>query len=135
VAWVAAVVVVVASIALAAALSGPIGPGPGVFQTADRVALVGLGLIGAAVLLSLTRPLVEADGQGIRVRNIIGGCRVPWAVVQAVRFERGASWATLHLHDDEVVGILAVQAVDKQRAVAAVRELRTRHAAAHQRLG
>jgi hypothetical protein len=147
VAWVAAVVVLLAAVGLAAALSGTVSgavgssapegtgaanPGPAVFGTADRVALIGLGLIGAAALLSLTRPLVEADTEGIRVRNIVGGCQLPWGVVRAVRFDRGASWATLELHDDETVGVLAVQAVDKSHAVTAVRALRTLHAA-HQR--
>lgn len=132
-AWVAAVVTVLAAVALAAALSGPIGEGRAVFGTADRVATVGLGLIGAAALLALARPAVEADADGIRVRNIVGGCDLSWGVVRAIRFDRGASWATLELQDDEVVGVLAVQAVDKERAVAAVRALRARHAAYQRR--
>jgi hypothetical protein len=132
VAWVAAVVTVAAAVGLAVALRGPIGEGLAGFGTADRVALVGLGLIGAAALLSLTRPLVEADADGVRVRNVIGDHRLPWGVVRAIRFERGASWATLELQDDDVLGVLAVQAVDKQHAVEAVRALRARHAA-HQR--
>lgn len=133
VAWVAAVVVVAAGVALAAALSGPVNQGRAVFGTADRVALVGLGVIGAAVLLTLTLPLVEADADGIRVRNIAGGCQVSWGVVRAVRFDRGSSWATLELQDDDVIGVLAIQAVDKERAVAAVRALRALHAAYHAR--
>ena len=129
VAWVAAVVVVIASVVLGALLQGPVGSGPATFDTADRIGLVGLGLIGAAVLLLLARPMVEADAHGIRVRNIIGGIAVPWAVVRQIRFDRGASWATLELADDDVVGVVAVQAVDKQRAVAAVRALRACHEA------
>lgn len=133
VAWAAAVVTLLAAIGLAAALSGPIGDTPAVFGPADRVAMIGLGVIGAAGLLALTRPLVEADSEAVRVRNIVGGCTLPWGVVRAVRFERGASWATLELADDDVVGVLAVQAVDREHAVAAVRALRARHAAHHRR--
>lgn len=132
VAWLAAVVVVATSVVLAAALSGPVDHGTIVFGTADRVALIGLGLIAAAAVLLLTRPLVEADDEGVRVQNIIGGCQLPWQVVRAIRFAHGASWATLELHDDEQVGVLAVQAVDKEHAVTAVRALRAR-LAAHQR--
>lgn len=131
VAWVAAVVVVLAAGALSAALTGPINDGPATFGLADRLGLLGLGLAGAAALLTLTRPLVEADTEHIRVRNVIGDRRLPWAVVRAVRYERGASWAVLELQDDDALGVLAVQAVDKERAVAAVRALRARHGAAH----
>ncbi|MGH3679558.1 MAG: PH domain-containing protein [Natronosporangium sp.] len=133
VAWVAAAVTLLAAVGLAVALSGPIDGSPAVFGPADRVGMVGLGVIGAAALLTLTRPLVEADTERIRVRNIVGGCELSWGLVRAVRFDRGASWATLELPDDEVVGVLAVQAVDKQHAVAAVRALRARHAAYQQR--
>jgi hypothetical protein len=141
VAWVAAAVTVAAAVGLAAALSGPVTGTAGdrdgqvaVFGTADRVGMVGLGLIGAAALLTLTRPLVEADADGIRVRNLIGDRRLPWEVVRAIRFDHGASWASLELADDDLVSVLAVQAVDKQRAVAAVRALRARHAAFQRRV-
>jgi hypothetical protein len=138
VAWVAAAVTLLAAVGLALALSGPVGAGPAgsgpvVFGTLDRVAMIGLGVIGAAALLTLTRPLVEADEDGIRVRNVIGETRLPWADVRAIRFDRGASWATLELPDDEVIGVLAVQAVDKQHAVEAVRALRERHTAYRRR--
>lgn len=121
---VAAAVCVLASLALAAALSGSVAGGPELFGPADRVATVGLGVVGALALLALGRPVVTADEHGVRVRNIVGGAELPWNVVRAVRFDRGASCASLELHDDDVVMVQAVQAVDKQRAVTAVRALR-----------
>lgn len=132
VAWCAAAVVMVAAVLLAVALPRGTAAAPMTFGTADRVALVGLGLLGAGALLWLTRPRVEADRDGVRVRNLLGEVSLPWGVVRAVRFDPGASWATLELHDDDVVGVLAVQAVDKEHAVRAVRALRALHAA-HQR--
>ena len=45
-------------------------------------------------------------------------------VVTAVAFPPGASWAQLELADDDMVSVMAIQAVDKDRAVAAVRRLR-----------
>jgi hypothetical protein len=126
---IAAVVCVLAAVALSAALSGPVAGGPELFGPADRAATVGLGLVGALALLGLGRPLVEADETRIRVRNIVGGAELPWAVVRAVRFERGASCASLELRDDDVIAVHAVQAVDKERAVAAIRALRALHAA------
>ena len=133
VAWVAAGVVLVGAVILAWALEGRIGGGPSVFGPADRMALIGLGVVAAAALLTLARPAVEADAEGVRVRNIVGSYQLPWAAVRAVRFEHGASWATLELTDDELLGVMAVQAVDKEHAVAAVRALRALHAAHRRR--
>lgn len=134
-AWSAAVVAVVAGVALAAALSGPVNSSAADGSTAtfglvDRAAVVGLGALGAGALLLLTRPMVEADAHGVRVRNIVGGCALTWDQVRAVRYDPGASCAVLELVDEELVGVVAVQAVDRARAVAAVRALRARHAAA-----
>ena len=49
-------------------------------------------------------------------------------MVRAVRFGRGAPWATLELQDDDVVSVMAVQAADKEYAVEAIRVLRALHA-------
>jgi hypothetical protein len=127
--WVGAVVCVLAAVALSAALSGPVAGGPELFGPADRLATVGLGCIGALAVLALGRPMVMADHKRVRVRNIVGGADLPWGVVRAIRFERGASCASLELHDDDVVMVQAVQAVDKDRAVTAIRALRELHAA------
>src|SRR5690606_3480623 len=95
----------------------------------DRLALIGLGVLGAAAWLLLARPEVRADADRVWVRNILGTHELPWALVRQVRFDHNASWASLELHDDEVVSVMAVQAVDKEYAVTAVRALRQRHAA------
>ena len=94
------------------------------FGAADQLAIAGLGVVLAVGVLLLGRPRVDADAAGVRVRNILGSHAVPWDVVAAVRFERKSSWATLQLHTGEVIALLAVQAVDKERAVAAVEGLR-----------
>ena len=49
--------------------------------------------------------------------------------MRAVSFARTSSWATLQLENDDEVAVLAVQAVDKERAVQAVDALRALHAA------
>lgn len=123
--WIAAAAVVVVCTVVATGLRGSTGEGRGVFQAGDQVAMVGLGLLGAFAILMFTRPRVEADIRGVRVRNVIGSYDLPWEVVRAVRFNRGAPWATLDLQDDDTVAVMAVQAADKQYAVEAVRGLRT----------
>jgi Bacterial PH domain len=47
-----------------------------------------------------------------------------------VRFDRGSPWASLELRDDDVVQVMAVQVMDKEYAVDAVRALRHLLAAA-----
>jgi Bacterial PH domain len=116
------------------ALRGKTDSGTGVFQTGDQVAMAGLGVLGALGILLFTRPRVEADARGIRVRNVVGGYDVPWEVVRSIRFGRGAPWASLELRDDDMVSVMAVQAADKGYAVATVRALRAL-LAAHQSAG
>jgi hypothetical protein len=128
--WILAAVTVVFFTVIGTALRGSIGQGTAVFQPGDQVAMIGLGLVIAAGILLFTRPQVIADVRGIRIRNVVGGYDLPWNVVRAIRFDRGASWATLELADDDTVSILALQAVDKEHAVAGVRALRALHAAA-----
>jgi hypothetical protein len=124
-----AVVVIFTAVGLA--LHGRTDSGTGVFGTADQVAMICLGVVGALGILLFTRPRVEADARGIRVRNLVGGYDLPWNVVRSIQFGRGAPWATLELQDDDLVSMMAVQAADKQYAVATVRALRTL-LAAHQ---
>jgi PH (Pleckstrin Homology) domain-containing protein len=129
--WVAAAIVVVVSVLLAGGLRGQVTAGGGTVQTADQVAMVGLGVLAALAILVFTRPRVEADAAGVRVRNLVGSYDLPWAVVRAVRFGRGMPWVVLELEDDDAVAVMAVQVADKQYAVEAVRQLRALHAAHH----
>lgn len=129
-AWIGAVSIVVLFVGIAVVLTSSY---TGVyFRFADQVALVLLGLFIAGGLLLVARPRVRADSAGIEVRNILVTRYLPWSQVRRVAFPESASWAQLDLPDDEYLGVLAVQAVDGERAVAAVRALRALHAAAHE---
>lgn len=100
------------------------------FQVSDQIAMIGIGVLLACGALWFTRPRVEADAEGVTVRNMLGGTRYPWEYVESVSFPDGASWARLELPDDEYVPVMAVQSIDGDRAVTAIRELRALHRAA-----
>jgi hypothetical protein len=97
------------------------------FHTSDQVAMAGIGLLLAAAVLWVTWPRVRADADGVEVRNLLGSRRFPWHVVRQVSFPASAWWARLELPADEYVPMMAIQAMDGERAVAAMRELRRLH--------
>jgi Bacterial PH domain len=129
---IAAVAVVVLFTVVSFGLTGSTGQGRAVFQRGDQAAMIGLGLAFAAGFLLFLRPKVSADGRGVRVQNVIGSYDLPWEVVRGVRFERGASFASLELEDDELVTVVALQLVDGEHALAGVRALRDLHERARQ---
>ena len=94
------------------------------FQTSDQVAMVGLGLAMGAGVLLVGRSRVDADADGLRVRNVVVNHEVPWSAVRAVRFDQHSPWATLLLSNDDELAVSAVQASDGERALVAVRGLR-----------
>jgi hypothetical protein len=102
-----------------------------IFEASDQIAMAGIGvLLGLGALLFATSR-VRADAEGIEVRNVFPLTkRYSWLDVIAVSFPDGASFARLELPDDEYLGVLAIQAVDRDRAVEAVRTLRRLHKAA-----
>jgi hypothetical protein len=121
---VAAAAVLTVFTAVGTALRGSTGEGAAVFRPGDQLAMVGLGVLAALAILAFTRPRVEADQRGIRIRNLIAAYDLPWDAVRAVRFDRGSPWASLELRDDDVVQVMAVQVMDKEYALDGVRALR-----------
>ena len=100
------------------------------FQRSDQVAMVGIGILLACGVMLFAIARVRADAEGIEVRNVLITRRFAWSEVLSVSFPDGASWARLELPDDEYHAVMAVQAVDRDRAVEAVRALRKLHRAA-----
>jgi hypothetical protein len=94
------------------------------FYLSDQIAMIGIGVLLACGALMFARPRVRADVEGVEVRNMLGSRRYPWTEVESVSFPDGSAWARLELPDDEYVPILAVQAIDGDHAVTAMRELR-----------
>ncbi|HEY9390257.1 MAG TPA: PH domain-containing protein [Mycobacteriales bacterium] len=98
------------------------------FQSTDQVGVFGVGLFVAAGIMLVTRPRVEADEHGLRVRNLLGERTVPWDLVRAVEVRDGWPWASLDLVGDEVINLMAVQTLDGERTVVAMSALRDLHA-------
>ncbi len=95
-----------------------------IFQTADQVAMALLGLVIAGGVLLLTRPRLRVGPPGLAVRNLLGYKLVPWSDVVGVSFPAGRRWARIDLPDDEYIPVMAIQAVDKDRAVDAMNTVR-----------
>ena len=121
--WIAAIAVLGASIVAAAAM-GELTEAGGVFHGADQYTMVGLGIIGGLAALSMTRPAVWVGEAGIKIRNVASSYTLEWELVESVDFPRDASWGMVKLPDGDVISILAIQSVDGQRAVDAMRKLR-----------
>jgi PH (Pleckstrin Homology) domain-containing protein len=127
VAWIAAFALVGVMVAVAVLLRNV---STGVqFRLADQVAMVLLGVIMAVAILVPAHAVVRADADGVRVRNVLITRALPWTEILEVGFPHGARWARLELAYDEYLPVCAVQLVDGQRAVAAMRRLRALHAA------
>ncbi|MHA6782572.1 PH domain-containing protein [Pseudonocardia saturnea] len=126
-AWVGAVALVVSLTGIALVLRNT---DTGVFfRVADQVALILIGLFIAGGILLMARPRIRADAAGIEVRNVLQTRYFGWDEVVRIAFPDSASWARLDLPDHEYVPLMAVQAVDGQRSVEAMRRLRALHAA------
>lgn len=121
-AYAAAFVIVAAHIAVGFLLK--IKSSGVIFQTADQVAFVVLGVILAGLVLLFTRPRLRVGKSGLSVRNLLGDRLVAWPDVVGVSFPTGARWARVDLPDDEYIPLMAIQAVDKDRAVDAMDAVR-----------
>lgn len=121
-AWAAALVVVGSMVIVGLLLRGT---NEGVqFRTADQIALIGIGLVVGGAMLTLTRPRLRVDRRGLRVRNMLGEDLVPWALVVKVSYPVGAPWAQILMPDDEIKPLMAIQGMDRGRAVAALETVR-----------
>jgi hypothetical protein len=123
VAYAVAVVLVVAHLVIGLLLK--IGSTGVIFQTSDQIAMAVLGVILAGLALLFTRPRLRVGAAGLSVRNVLGDRLVLWNDIVGVSFPVGARWARIDLPDDEYVPLLAIQSVDKDRAVAAMDTVRS----------
>lgn len=108
------------------AIVEPVANAGASFNLADQVAT---GIIGIVLAVSCTvpaRPRLVVDGSGIHVRQFLGGWRtVPWDLVVRVEFPPRNLFARVVLPGDEAIGLYAVQRWDGERAVTAMKGLRS----------
>ena len=57
-----------------------------IFQTADQVAMAGLGFVLAGLVLLFARPRLRVGAAGLSVRNLLGDRLVPWTTWSVCRF-------------------------------------------------
>lgn len=118
----AALIIFLAHVAVGVLLK--VGSTGVVFQTSDQVAIALLGAIIGGVVLLFARPRLRVGPSGVAVRNLISFKVIPWSEALSVSFPVGARWARLNLPDDEYIPLMAIQAIDKDRAVKAMDEVR-----------
>jgi Bacterial PH domain len=97
------------------------------FRTFDQVGLIGIGVVLAAAIMTTARPRLRATGAGLWVRNMLGDKFFPWGLIIRVAYPPNAPWAQLQLPDDEIHPVMAIQALDRGRAVRALEEVRRLH--------
>lgn len=98
------------------------------FQTSDQVGLIGLGLLIGIAILMMARPTLKVFAEGVLVRNILGENFYPWPLVHGISFPQGAQWALLKMPDDETHPVMAIQLLDRGRAVDSLKQVRALHA-------
>ena len=121
-AYAGAVVIIVAHIIIGLLLK--IGATGVIFQTSDQAAMAGLGVVLAGLVLLFARPRLRVGPAGLSVRNVLSDRLVSWDDIVGVSFPVGARWARIDLPDDEYIPLMAIQSVDKERAVDAMNTVR-----------
>ena len=94
------------------------------FRVSDQIGLIGIGLVLAGLILTAARPRLRVDRTGVRVRNVLGEQVVPWSVILRISYPQGSPWAELVMQDDEVKPVMAIQVLDRARAVRALETVR-----------
>lgn len=123
IAVVAAIVVLAIHITFGALLTIS-DTGPKNIGIGDQLALIVLGVVIAGAILLFTRARLRVGPRGVAIRNLVGERVFEWDRVRGLTYPDKGLSARLLLPDDEHVPVLAVQAWDSDRAVAAMNRFR-----------
>jgi hypothetical protein len=97
------------------------------FQLSDQIGLGGLGLMIGLGILMMARPTLKVFPEGMLIRNILGENFDEWALIYEISFPQGAQWALLRMPDDETHPVMAIQLLDRGRAVESLKAVRKLH--------
>ncbi|HET9656040.1 MAG TPA: PH domain-containing protein [Kineosporiaceae bacterium] len=99
--------------------------GPGAFGWADRLSIVVLGTLIAAVIFRFSMLVAVPTEDGFTVHNLIRRTELEWAQIVSVRFGGGNPWVLLDLADGETLAVMAIQRADGARGEAEASRLAT----------
>lgn len=97
------------------------------FRTADQIGTIGIGVVLAAAIMTTARPRLRATNAGLWIRNVLGDKFFAWNMIIKVAYPPNSPWAQLQLPDDEVHPVMAIQSLDRGRAVRALEQVRRLH--------
>jgi len=76
-------------------------------------------------VLLFARPRLRVGPTGLSVRNLLSERLFRWPEIVGVSFPAGSRWAQIDLPDDEYMPVMAIQAVDRDRAADALDTVRS----------
>lgn len=119
----AAVVVVIVHVVFGALLTiSNTGPDVGL---SDQIGVALIGIVEGCAIGLFTRARLRLGPQGIGVRNLVSERVFGWDEIEGLVYPEGKFCARLLLPADEHIPVLAIQARDGDRAVAAMEQFRT----------
>lgn len=98
--------------------------GPTNIGGSDQIAIIMIGAVVSGAILLLTRPRLRVGPEGVSVRNLATERLFGWDRVQGLTYPDSGFGGRLLLPSDEHVPVLAIQAGDGDRAVAAMERYR-----------
>ena len=92
-------------------------------DTANRVAIIVFGLLGAAVLWRFGAVRAVPDRPGLTVVNYFTSRHLTWAEIVTVRFGPNDPWVYLDLADGDVLAVMGIQRADGEHGMSEARRL------------
>ncbi|MBK5217183.1 MAG: PH domain-containing protein [Propionibacteriales bacterium] len=123
VAYGVAVILIVLTVAVRAALPQEIRDQFTTFEMLTLAAVLGSTLVG---LYAVARSFVKVSDTGLHIRNGYRDRHLAWGDIHGVSFRPGAPWPTLVTSDGERVILFAIQGTDGPAARSAVDTIRER---------
>ncbi|MCP2265421.1 PH domain-containing protein [Promicromonospora thailandica] len=92
-------------------------------DTANRVAIIVFGLLGAVIAWRFGAVRAIPDPEGLTVVNYASSRRLAWPEIVTVRFGPNDPWVHLDLADGDVLAVMGIQRADGEHGMAEARRL------------